>query len=296
MSKDDEKPTIQHLVLCGGSTIILNAYGALREAQQNGVWNYETIVSFHGTSAGSILAFMLALNYPWETLDKYLICRPWKKLMDFDSINIYESFVGNGILDGSFFYETYTPLLKGKDIDINITFSQFYAMCGKELYFYALNLETFKTEELSHITYPDMRVVDAVYASSALPVLFKPFKYGTTTFTDGGVYSNYPMNHCLAKRCDPKSVLGVRYRTQYIRVPENMSVFDYLIYILNMILARTQDTLNQEPNEICLDIDMANYGNRFLTLESQIERAKEIARGAQDARAWLNNHAIYKLL
>jgi predicted acylesterase/phospholipase RssA len=291
-----DKPTIEHIVITGGSTIILNAYGALRETHKNQVWQFDTIKSFHGTSAGSILAFMLALNYPWETMDKYLIHRPWKKLMNFNITNIYESFVGNGIFDGSFFQETYAPLLRGKDIDINITFHEFHKTHGKELYFYALNLTTFKTEELSHLTYPDMRIIDAVHASSALPILFKPFKYGTTIFSDGGIFSNYPMKHCLAKGYDPSSILGVHIKTRPLTISENMGILDYIIYLINMVLVKLHDEYEPVPNDISLDMEYENYESRYMMLESPIDRSKEIDKGVQDAQNWLNNHAVYKLL
>jgi predicted acylesterase/phospholipase RssA len=283
------EPTIKHLVITGGGTVILNAYGALREAHKQGIWSHDSVNSYYGTSAGSILSFMLALNYSWETLDKYIINRPWKTLINFSSINIYECFVGNGMLDADFFYETFTPLMRGKDMDINITFSQFHALSGKELYCYALNLGSCKTEELSHKTYPDMRVIDGIYASSALPILFKPFKYRDIIFSDGGLYSNYPIAKCLEHGCDPKHVLGVRIRLKQIHIPENMGMLEYIGYIFNMVLTYTQDTAKPGPTDICLDVDYEDFSHMLKLVDSPEEREREIGKGVANARQWISS-------
>jgi predicted acylesterase/phospholipase RssA len=284
----EKRDPIQNIILTGGGPAILNAYGAIREAEQQGLWSYDSVRAFYGTSAGSMLALILALNYPWETIDKYLISRPWKTVFGFSSINFYESFVNNGILDGTFFYEIYAPLLRGKDADVNITFQQFYEQFGKELYFYTLNLGTTTMEEISHKTRPDMRVIDGIYASSALPVLFKPFKYDGQTFMDGGLYSNYPIAKCLAHGCDENHILGVRMKLKAIPFPENIGLLEYIGYLLNMVLTYTQDTLVVRKNDICLNVDYDDFSHMLDLVESPEKRAQEIERGAKDAREWID--------
>ena len=63
-----------------------------------------------------------------------------------------------------------------------------------------------------------------------------------------------------------------------------------------MILTNIHDVFDPGPNDISLDMEYENYESRYMLLESPIERSKEIAKGVQDARKWLNNHAVYKLL
>jgi uncharacterized protein (TIGR02466 family) len=132
----DNTSIIKNIIITGGGPAILNSYGALKEAETHGYWNYESVKSFYGTSSGSVLSLMLALGYPLETIGKYLVGRPWKTVFGLGSINFYECFVGNGHLDGNLFYDVFGPLMKGKDMDINITFQQFHEVLGKELYFY----------------------------------------------------------------------------------------------------------------------------------------------------------------
>ena len=283
----DNKSIIKNIIITGGGPAILNSYGALKEAESQGYWNYESVKSFYGTSSGSILSLMLALGYPLETIGKYLIGRPWKTVFGLGSINLYDCFVGNGHLDGNLFYDAFGPLMKGKDMDINITFQQFYNVLGKELYFYTLNLETAQVEELSHKTRPEMRVVDGVYASSALPVLFKPFKYGESTYTDGGIYSNYPIAKCLAHGHAEETILGVRIKIKPAHISENMGLFEYIGYLVNMVLTYTQDTLVVRKNDICLDVRYEDFSHMLRLVESPEERAKEVEKGTRDAREWI---------
>jgi len=290
VNKPDPKgngPIIKNIIITGGGTAILNSYGALKEAESQGYWNYESVKSFYGTSSGSILSLMLALGYPLETIGKYMIGRPWKTVFGLGSINLYDCVVGNGHLDGNLFYDAFGPLMKGKDMDINITFQQFHELLGKELYFYTLNLETAQVEELSHITRPEMRVVDGVYASSALPVLFKPFKYGESTYTDGGIYSNYPIAKCLAHGHTEETILGVRIKINPARISENMGLFEYIGYLVNMVLTYTQDTLVVRKNDICLNVNYEDFSHMLRLVESPEERAKEIEKGSRDAREWI---------
>ena len=131
---------IKNIVINGGGPVIFNTYGALRESQKKGLWKYEEVERFFGTSAGAIMALMMALNYPWDDMDDFMIDRPWNNVFKFNIVNIFEYYENNGILGLEYVYDIFTPLFNGKDIDINITFSDFYSLTGKSMYFYTTDL------------------------------------------------------------------------------------------------------------------------------------------------------------
>ena len=91
-------PNIKHLVISGGGTYGVLAYGALRETNNAGFWNREEIRSIHTVSAGGILAIMLLLGYDWETMDNYLFKRPWNKVFHYDIENIINAFEKSRII------------------------------------------------------------------------------------------------------------------------------------------------------------------------------------------------------
>ena len=136
-----------------------------------------------------------------------------------------------------------------------------------------------------------MRVIDGVYASSALPILFKPFKYADQTFMDGGVYSNYPIAKCLAHGCDEKHILGIRMKLKSGPFPENMGLLEYIGYLVNMVLMSTQDTLVVRKNDICLNVDYDDFSHMLDLVESPEKRAREIEKGVKDARQWIESRS-----
>ena len=198
---------IKNIVINGGGPIIFNAYGALKQAHLSNMWSHETVESYYGTSAGSILALMLALQYSWEDLDDFIIKRPWQHVWKFSLLNVYEYFTNKGIYGKDMFIDFLGPLFKGKDLEVSVSLKDFYEATKKTLYIYAVDLATFELVEFSHLSHPEMPVLEAVRASSALPILFQPVEYQGHLYTDGGFLLNYPLSKCKA---DPETILGVR--------------------------------------------------------------------------------------
>ena len=97
--KKPEPKKIKHLIIPGGGTTGMVAYGALKATHESGIWNIDNIESIYGTSAGAIVGLIIALKYDWKTIDDYLIKRPWQNICSFNMYAIIESFQKSGILD-----------------------------------------------------------------------------------------------------------------------------------------------------------------------------------------------------
>jgi predicted acylesterase/phospholipase RssA len=272
---------IKNIVINGGGPIIFNAYGALKQANLSGIWSYDSVESFYGTSAGAILAIILALQYSWEDLDDFIIKRPWQQVWKFNLLNVYEYYSNKGIFGKEMFNDFLGPLFKGKDLEVSISFKEFHELFKKNLYIYAVNLASLELVEFSHVSHPDMPILDAVRASSALPILFQPVKYGGNLYTDGGFLMNYPLVKCTA---DPKTILGVR--NAYITSSPNEvnGLFEYLSYILNKVIDQLQFSCTFEiPYELKINTDFIDYSVIHSLANSASERQTLINRGMEDA-------------
>ena len=89
------KDIIKSIVVSGGGHSILTFYGILKESNKKNFWKLDQIESLYGTSAGSMLAIILALNIDWEVLDNYLINRPWHSVFNISAssiLSIYNNF------------------------------------------------------------------------------------------------------------------------------------------------------------------------------------------------------------
>jgi predicted acylesterase/phospholipase RssA len=194
-------PQIQHLVFSGGGIGGLMLYGGLKETNMRGIWKHENIKSIHSVSAGSILSVIVALHYDWETTDKYIINRPWHKIFNFENINFLNIFYDGGIFDKSVFVEILTPLFRGMDISPEITMREFYEKTGVDCHFYCAEITDFKLIDICHTNYPELLLIDAVYRTCCIPVVFIPQRCGDDCFMDGYLITNYPSKECLDYVC-----------------------------------------------------------------------------------------------
>ena len=69
---------IKHLIISGGGTVGLTYLGIFQKLFENNICNMNNIETIFSTSAGSLVATILCLDYDRETLNKYIIERPWK--------------------------------------------------------------------------------------------------------------------------------------------------------------------------------------------------------------------------
>uniref|UniRef100_A0A6C0DQQ5 PNPLA domain-containing protein n=1 Tax=viral metagenome TaxID=1070528 RepID=A0A6C0DQQ5_9ZZZZ len=239
ITHSQQKPTIKHLVISGGGINGFSFYGALRETARQQVWKMEDIETMHGTSIGTVLAVMLALKYEWETLDDYLIKRPWHHVYKFDMYSIFDSFQKRGIFTKKVIEETFLPLFNGKDMSIDITMKEFYDKTGVEIHIFTTELNTFKLIDISYKTHPEWRVVDAVYCSSALPIVMAPILKGECWYCDGGLLCNYPILKCLENGANIEEVLGITRIPDTSR-PQHLSgestILDFAMIVLSRIL------------------------------------------------------------
>jgi patatin-like phospholipase/acyl hydrolase len=271
-----------NIVINGGGTIFFNAYGALKQANLSGIWSHDFVKSYYGTSAGGILAIMLALQYSWEELDDFIIKRPWHNVWKFNVLNVFDYYKNRGIYGIEVLQDTFGPLLKGKDLELTVTLKEFYEATGKTIYLYAVKLSTFETVEFSHNSHPDMQLLTAVHASAALPILFKPAEYAGELYTDGGFMLNYPLAKC---RADPATILGVRnaYSENTANINDVKGIFEYLSYILNIMVEKSQCETAVKPGyEILLKTGFIDYTTIWSLAKNPAEREALIKKGAED--------------
>jgi predicted acylesterase/phospholipase RssA len=228
--------TIKHLVISGGGAVGFIEYSILREANKSGIWNIENIESIYGTSAGAIIGIFIALKYDWDEIDNYLINRPWENVFKIDISLVLRSFDSKGILGKKIIEEIICPLLKGKDLEPTITMQELYEYSKIDIHIFSTEIHKYETVDISHKTHPDWRVIDAVYCSACLPIMFVPYLKDGKCYSDGGIINNYPIYTCLNSGVNPDEILGITFpkESETTRViTEESSLFDYLFFILN---------------------------------------------------------------
>jgi len=234
-----EKKKIRHIVCAGGGVTGFSYYGIIRECHKKGLWQLEDIESMYGTSVGSIFIILLALNYDWETMDDFLIKRPWNNVFNFNIYSIFESFNKKGIFDIKTIRETFLPAFNGKDISIEITMKELYELTKIDIHIYTTEMNKFIIEDISYKTHPDWKVIDAVYCSCALPVIFAPFLIENNCYCDGGFLMNYPLIRCIENGANPDEIIALNRRSKKKEKPKidsESTLLDYIIMLLNKLI------------------------------------------------------------
>jgi len=256
-STSDSTPTkkIRHIVISGGGTFLLNAYGALKKGFQQRVWDYENLQTIYGTSAGAIVGIILCLKMDWNLIDTYLIHRPWQNIFKIDILNIVNAYTNCGILNQSIFGELFGPLLRYIDLNVDSTMMDLYRHSGIELHMFTTMIgenveESLKLIDISYKTHPDWRIIDACYASSCLPLLFKPYQLEGKTYIDGSIITSFPMKECCQQATDIDEILGVKKKSNPLDLNlKDVLLTEYLYKLIHIFIQKLTSHSEQISND-----------------------------------------------
>lgn len=286
MSDDDDnpiKPKIRHIVCSGGGVTGFSFYGMLKACHLHNLWKFDDIETIYGTSVGSIFSVILALKYDWKTIDDYLIKRPWQNVFKFDLYSIMDSLQKMGIFGIKTIEDIFSPLFLGKDIPINVTMIEFYSITNIEIHIFTTNVTTFELVDISYKTHPDWRLIDAVYSSCSIPIIFSPLIKDSNYYCDGGLLLNYPLDKCIENGANPEEVIGLCSDLNTVTedtLNEKSSLLDYVIVILKKVmtvfLPAKQTVIQNEFKIKSHDISIYDIIN---TSSSSDERIRLIQNG-----------------
>ena len=287
---------IKYLVINGGGPTGFLTYGAARHLAKTNFWKLVDIQGIYGCSIGALVGVILSLDYDWEWLDDYFIKRPWEKLVSttssFNLINIYEQ---KGLLNEQFFLETISPLLKAKDLPVQITLEELYAYNHIDLHLYTTNINSARLDkvDLSHKTHPNLTLFKALQMSMAFPIIIQPVCNGEGCYIDGGLLNNYPLNDCLLQtKCEKDEILAFKniWSDQKYNIHENSNIVDFLMVIIKkmQMYIDTEDQQEEVKNTVrCLVEDLEDFSKWSEALSDETMRAKLIEKGQKQAELFL---------
>jgi len=289
------KPQIKHIVCSGGGTFGLTAYGILKQSCLDGFWKINDIKTMYGTSVGAIICMFLSLLSPvngegngltWDLLDTYIIHRPWQHVFKMDLYAITNSLENGGILNKKAIYDVFSPLFKTLDIDTQITLQEHYDMFGIELHVYSTELESMELVDISYKTHPNMCMLDAVYSSCSLPLLFSPYVRDNKTYFDGGLFCNYPLYFCFKNVENKDEIMGLKCNTNATEssAHNNNSFSTLFDYILKIFKNLTTKINNYEldckiPHELDIPSPEISIYDIYLAIMNSDKRKQMIEDG-----------------
>jgi predicted acylesterase/phospholipase RssA len=290
---------IKHLVISGGGPTMIKSLGASQYLEQNNFWNIGDIQSIHGTSAGALVGAMLCLKYDWETLNTYIIERPWDEAFSFNIKLMLDSYTNRGIYGRKASEIIFKSLLLGKDLSLDITMKEFYEYCNIELYVYSLEVNNFKMESISFKTYPDLPLLTALQMTSAIPILVCPVCFDEKCFIDGAVISNYPLNYCLELVDDADEILGFKNdygeKRESSKVNSESTLLDYIMIFLYKLIFQlnTEDKQINIANEVIYSAKYLSFDYIKSVLSSCEIRKEFLESGIESAKIFLEKKGTH---
>ena len=209
-----------------------------------------------GSSAGSILALFLAVGMSVDEILNTAV-----------SINISNFFK---IKLGSFF-------TKFGFVDINPIRKKLVDICGSDptfsdidmkIYISAFCLNSSETVYFSKDTHPDMKVIDAVCMSMAVPFIFSCGTYMDKTYVDGGMKEEYPLTPFLNKK--PHEVTCLKIRTNQIYQEDINTPKDFVETLVRSALAN-RERYNTPIEELEINIGDTNIFDFNMSYEEKIK-------------------------
>lgn len=180
----------RNIVLSGGGILAIAHVGAIIEAAERGLLG--DLTHFAGSSAGSILAAVLACRAPIELIREEFMA-------DFGAFGggglrgLINCFYSYGENDGAALLKWFEAILYKVCGDPDITFGEAFARFGTDLYITGTALGARKMVVFHHDEYPEMTIKCALRISTSMPGAFVPVSWAGDLWVDGGVINNYPI-------------------------------------------------------------------------------------------------------
>lgn len=285
--------TIKNLVISGGGPIMVQVLGAIQHLEKNEFINMKNIETIYGTSAGAIIGVLICLKFDWETINDYIIKRPWQDVFSLKVQHIFDAYTKKGIYDDKIIEKCFKPLFDAKDMDMNINLEEFYKLSNIELHLFSFEINEYKVQDISYLTHPKISLITAIQMTCALPVLLTPVCIDDKCYIDGGMSSNYPLAYCIESGKKTDEILGFKnkYNDNKNYINSESTLLDFLVNFLFKAIF----SLNTDNHQPSIKYELICNAN-FMTLDvlrkaiSDIDIRKELFNnGVESAITFLSN-------
>jgi predicted acylesterase/phospholipase RssA len=257
---------IKHLVISGGGPIIIQILASIQHLESCNFLNISNIESIYGTSAGALLGVIICLKFDWETINDYIIKRPWHEVFLITAKNILDVYSKKGLFDIKLIEKCFKPLFDAKDLSINLTLEELYNISNIELHLFSFDINEYKIEDVSYLTHPNLTVISAIQMTCGIPLLISPVCIENKCLIDGGVACNYPLSFCINSGKKLNEIIGFKCiydDIQNNKINGESTVIDFLLNFLFKAIFST----NTDNNQPIIKHEIS-FNNKSLSLET----------------------------
>ena len=272
----------KHLVFAGGGPRCLSLLGSLEVLNKHKL--LDNVKQYWGNSAGALMATMLSLNVPLPRIRQAFYDLDFTKFRDIDLGNIVSFGTNWGLDSGEAFIKNLKLILE----DLKPGSSEYTLQELPNLHITASDLTVTKPVILDSKSFPTLKLVDALRASTSIPFFYMPFRnpINNHLLVDGAVACNFPW--ILLPESIKKEAIGFDYKiSDTSKEPANLS--EFIPKILNFRdRCWRADLLKEHENVIVFNI--TGFPAWHLALKKE-DRDELIKIGTETAEKWVNSRS-----
>lgn len=285
---------IKNIVFRGGGVLGIAYGGFLQELKNfNKLKDLEQVA---GTSAGSIVAALLALGYTPEEIYDITFHTDFSKFEDRE--NPTRLVTKYGIYSGDAFLEWMREKVTRKGFATADTFADLERFNLPKLHVFATDLNTLSIKHFCYDKTPDVPIAEAVRASMSIPFFFKAYKFENSKadghiYVDGGAMWNYPLQ-VFDQKGTNKETLGLFLGNLNEKPTANNLDFNqpvkYIQTLFDCIMNAQDSILTQQKEDfdrtVTIDTLVISATNFKIT---EIDKHNLYSSGKIAAANWIKN-------
>ena len=293
MAETPCKKILRSIVLSGGGTRCISFIGALLFLRSRGF--LAGVTRWYCCSAGSLIAMLFVLGTSDISIKKFVLEFDFEKSRDINAESVFSLFETFGVDRGFALRKMISRLLESLRAKANTwTLRELKEETGHDMHFFISNVTTSQPFFASAASHPDLFVLDAIYATMAIPFYFQPYKYKDHYWCDGMMGQNFPWAYIPEEH--KETALGFYFP----RLPPSdkaPSLFEYLNCIISFRNNYETDKVIAKWPANCIEVPTSEFPSILLTLSKE-DRKYLFGVGLKQVKKWFsqNGHMFMKSL
>lgn len=248
------------LILSGGGVRGLSYAGCFLELEKRNL--LKKVNEILGVSCGALFGFAFSVGYSPSELNEFVEIFDFTLMQHVEPEIVFDFLQTYGLDNGKNYERLLETILKEKGFNKDLTFKEHYDSTKFIFRCFASNILNCTLKEFSYKETPNVKLVDAIMASSSIPGYFIPKTIDDTVYVDGGIINNFPIN--LLTFQEIKNTLGFSFSEDHTIISSIPTITDFLNQIYTCFyITNKKNILNLYKNNIiivkCGDYPMWNF-------------------------------------
>jgi len=244
---------MEYLVIGPGAMGGFSMLGYLKTIEES----LDNIKEYSGASAGAIISVFLALGFNIDDILYKLAELEGNKLV---KLNLKCFMNKYGLVDLRPIRDKFVDIFESDPTFLDIE---------KKLYISAFCVNTSRTVYFSKDTHPDMKVIDALCMSIAIPFIFSSYRYEGMVYVDGGTLETLPSAPFLDKKTN--KVLCIRMKMEPEFIQDITSPKQFAEALISSTLNNRRQNILNNCKVVDIDIGQVDVFNFNMTYEEKMK-------------------------